>query len=196
LPFIRKNSIISIDPRHFARMKFFTDIRLLLIAIWIGASVFFIAVAASAFAVLPQREMAGAVVNRTLTVLNFGGIAISVILILTTMVRGNLIKPLWIWAERVLLLVVAAACAAGQFVIGYMMQSVRGQMGGRPIDEIAVDDPLRIQFNQLHESSVWMLYIAMAAAMLAFFVVANRKKAVEKAKDPLDPYNFEKEFKI
>jgi hypothetical protein len=177
-------------------MKFFTDTRLLLIAIWIGASVFFIAVAASAFAVLPQREMAGAVVNRTLTVLNFGGIAISVILILTTMVRGNLIKPLWLWTERILLLVVAAACAAGQFVIGYMMQSVRGQMGGRPIDEIAVDDPLRIQFNQLHESSVWMLYIAMAAAVLAFFVIANRKKSVEKAKDPLDPYNFEKEFKI
>ena len=47
-------------------MKFLTDIRLLLSSIWLGAALFFIAVAQSAFAVLAERELAGAVVNRTL----------------------------------------------------------------------------------------------------------------------------------
>ena len=66
---------------------------------------------------------------------------------------------------------------------------------GKPIDELAVDDPLRIQFNLLHEYSVWTLLIGMAAALIAFFVIANRKVGAAK-KDPTAPYNFEKEFKI
>jgi hypothetical protein len=67
-------------------MKFVSDIRLLLLSIWLGSAVFFIGVAQSAFAVLPQRELAGAVVNRTLSILNYGGIVIAVILILTSLV--------------------------------------------------------------------------------------------------------------
>ena len=49
-------------------MKFFSDIRLLFLAIWLGAAVFFIGVAQSSFAVLPTRELAGSVVNRTLAI--------------------------------------------------------------------------------------------------------------------------------
>ena len=62
-------------------MKFFSDLRLLLLCLWLGAAVFFIAVAESAFAVLPQHELAGAVVNRTLAILNYSGLIISVVLL-------------------------------------------------------------------------------------------------------------------
>ncbi len=65
-------------------MKFFSDIRLLLLGIWLGAACFFIGVAQSAFAVLPQHEMAGAVVNRTLSILNYSGLAIAVLLIVSS----------------------------------------------------------------------------------------------------------------
>ena len=41
-------------------MKFLSDVRLLLLGLWLGAAVYFIAVAQSAFAVLPSRELAGA----------------------------------------------------------------------------------------------------------------------------------------
>lgn len=177
-------------------MKFISDIRLLLLALWLGAAVFFIAVAQSAFAVLPQRELAGAVVGSTLSVLNYGGLAISVFLILTSFIVRRDANRFWLWAERFLLLLIAAACAVGKFVIGLMLVSVRGQMGGRPIDEIAVDDPLRIQFNNLHEYSVWVLMVAMAAALIAFFIIANRKFGTAAKPSPNDPYNFEKEFKI
>ena len=51
-------------------MKFLVNVRLLLVALWLGAAVFFIAVAQSSFAVLPSRELAGSVVSRTLMVLN------------------------------------------------------------------------------------------------------------------------------
>jgi hypothetical protein len=174
-------------------MKFVSDIRLLLLSIWLGSAVFFIGVAQSAFAVLPQRELAGAVVNRTLSILNFGGMAIAVILILSSFVAARNVNRVSVWAERFLLLIIAAACSVGQFVIGFWLAMIRGQMG-RPVDEVAADDPLRIQFNNLHTWSEWVLMAAMIAALIAFFVMANRKTAAPVKAN--DPYDFSKEFKI
>lgn len=173
-------------------MKFFSDIRLLILAIWLGAAVFFIGVAETAFAVLPERELAGAVVNRNLMILNIGGIGIAVIMLLTSLVGTARISTFWLWVERFLLLLLAAACAVGQFVIGFWLASLRGQMG-RPIDEVAVDDPLRIQFNTLHQYSIWVLMAAMGAGLIAFFIISNRKFAGKTVAD--DPYDFSKEFK-
>ena len=72
-------------------MKIFSDIRLLILAIWLGAAIFFIFVAQGAFAVLPQRELAGAVVNRSLAMLNYGGIGVAVLLLLTSLLGLSLI---------------------------------------------------------------------------------------------------------
>lgn len=176
-------------------MKFFSDIRLLLLSVWLGAALFFIAVVQSAFAVLPQRELAGAVVSRTLVLLNFSGVAIAVILILTSLVASRAVNRFWLWTERFLLLLIAASCAVGQFVIGFWMSMKRAEIG-RPIDELALDDPLRLQFNLLHQYSVWVLMAGMAAAAIAFFIIANRKFVSASRTASNDPYNFEKEFKI
>lgn len=175
-------------------MKFFSDVRLLLLAIWLGAAVFFIGVAQTAFAVLPDHELAGAVVNRNLTILNFGGIGIAVILLLTSLLAAARISKFWLWIERFLLLLLAASCAVGQFVIGFWLASVRTQIG-RPIDEVAVDDPLRMQFNMLHEYSVWVLFAGMIAALIAFFIISNRKFGVITTSTKDDVYDFSKEFK-
>src|SRR3954466_6180382 len=102
-------------------MKFLSDIRLLLLAIWLGAAVFFIGVAQSAFAVVPEREIAGAVVGRSLMLLNVGGLAIGIILLVTSMIGSSRISSFWLWVERFLLLIVTAACAIQQFVIGTWM---------------------------------------------------------------------------
>lgn len=174
-------------------MKFLSDIRLLLLAVWLGAAVFFIAVAQSSFAVLPQRELAGAVVNRTLAILNFSGLGIFAVLFLTSFLTKGSANKLLIWIERILLLITAAACAVGQFVFGFWIALKRSEIG-RPIDELAADDPLRLQFNQLHEYSVWTLAVGMIAAFLTYFIIANRKFGVAK-KLPTDPYDFSKEFK-
>ena len=176
-------------------MKFFSDIRLLMLAVWLGAAVFFIGVAQSAFAVLADRELAGAVVGRTLSILNFAGMVIAVLLIITSLFGASKVNQLWLWVERFLLLAVAAACAVGQFVIGFWLNSVRAQMG-RPISEIAADDPLRIQFDSLHQWSEWVLMAAMIAALVAFFIIANRKFNSTKTSGPAEVYDFQKEFKV
>lgn len=175
-------------------MKFVSDIRILLLTVWLGAALFFIAVAQSAFAVLPQRELAGAVVSRTLAILNFSGIAIFALLFLTSFVGAKFANRVVAWIERVLLLTVAGACAVGQFVFGFWMAMKRAEIG-RPIDELAADDPLRIQFNMLHEYSVWTLVVAISAAFVAYFVVANKRPGKPPSSKDM-PYNFEKEFKL
>jgi hypothetical protein len=74
-------------------------------------------------------------------------------------------------------------------------------MGGRPIDEIAVDDPLRIQFNTLHQYSEWTLMAAMVAALIVFFIIANRKFGVvsklskDSGETTSNPFDFDKPFK-
>lgn len=178
-------------------MKFLTDFRLLLLAIWLGAALFFIGVAQSAFAVLPSREMAGSVVNRTLSILNYSGLGVGLILVLTSLITRGAVNRILLWAERVLLVLIVAACAVGQFVIGLWMQFTRAQMGGRPIDELAADDPLRMQFNDLHEYSVWVLMAGMIAALLAFFLIANRRGGTAASSQTMtsDPFDFSKEFK-
>jgi hypothetical protein len=178
-------------------MKFLSDIRLLLLGLWLGAAVFFIAVAQSAFAVVPQRELAGAVVGRTLAILNYSGLGISVILLISSVLGSDVRRKVLLWIERFLLLVVAIACAVGQIVIGLMMMSVRAGMAGRPIDEIAVDDPLRIQLHMLHEYSVWVLDVGMNAALIVFFIVANRRFDMSgpTSATTSDPFDFDKPFK-
>ena len=174
-------------------MKFFSDIRLLILAIWLGAAVFFIGVAQIAFMVLPERELAGAVVGRNLAILNYAGIVVSVVLLLTSIVGAAKISKLWLWVERFLLLLVGAACAVGQFVLGFWIDSIRSQMG-RPLDQVSAEDPLRLQFNTVHEYSVWVLITAMVSALIVFFIISNRKFAAAMPEKP-DVYDFSKEFK-
>lgn len=180
-------------------MKLLSDIRLLLLGLWLGAAVFFIVVAQSSFAVLPSRELAGSVVSRTLMILNFSGLGIAVLLILTSFIVRKEANRFWLWAERFLLLIIAAAGAVGQFVIGLWLQFTRAQMGGKPIDEFAADDPLRLQFNNLHDYSQWALMAGMGAALLAFFIIANRSgrsaAASRSSATTTDPFDFSKEFK-
>jgi hypothetical protein len=174
-------------------MKFLSDIRLLLLGLWLGAAVFFIGVAQNAFAVIEQRELAGAVVGRNLALLNISGLIIAVVLILLSLVGAGRSRRFLVWTERFLLVLVGAACAVGQFVIGIWIGLVKQQIG-RPIDELAVDDPLRIQFNTLHLYSQWALMAGMIAALIAFFIIANRRFNDTKPATS-DVYDFSKEFK-
>jgi hypothetical protein len=168
-------------------MNLIKDFRALLIALWLGAACFFsFAVAPSAFGVLPSRELAGSMVSRTLLIVNLSGLVIGLILLASSFVKQTGTKPFLIWTERLLLAVLIAACAVGQFVIGSWLFYVRSQFGGRPIDEVPLDDPLRMQFNNLHEYSVWILVTGMIAALLAFFVIARKadKAAVSSTDMP------------
>jgi len=175
-------------------MKFLSDIRLLLLAIWLGGAVFFIGMAQTAFAVIADRQLAGAMIGRNLALLDFSGIGISVLLLVSSVIGTAGVSKIWLWIERLLLLLIAAACAFSQFVIGYWMSSLRAEMT-RPIEELAADDPLRLRFETIHEYSAWLLIGSMVAALLVFFIIANRKSRLG-TRPANDIYDFSKEFKV
>ena len=156
-------------------MNFLSDFRALLVALWLGAACFFsFAVAPSAFAVLPSREIAGSMVSQTLMIVNLSGLVVGLILLASSFIKRLDVKPFWIWTERFLLLILTLACAVGQFVIALWLSFLRAQIG-KPIDEIAADDPLKIQFNNLHQYSVWVLLTGMIAALILFFLIARKR---------------------
>jgi hypothetical protein len=185
-------------------MKFLSNTRLLLIGLWLGAAIFFsFSVAPSAFGVLRERQVAtflehaGAIVSQNLMIVNLSGLVIGLIMLLTSFVGAGSTNRFLLWTERILLLLLTAACAIGQFVIALWLRFVKAEIG-RPIDEIAADDPLRIKFNNLHEYSVWVLVVAMVAALLAFFIISGKstKTVAPASKTGSDDFDFDKEFKI
>jgi len=159
-----------------ARAAFVADARLLLIALWLGAAVFFsFAVAPSAFAVIPARELAGAVVARTLAVVNTGGAATGLLLLFSLPLDRGAASRRARAGEGVSLLLLTALCAAGQWVISARMATLRAQMR-RPIEELAANDPVRVAFNSLHVYSVWALVAAMLAGAAALLLIARRAR--------------------
>lgn len=157
-------------------MKLLADFRTLLVALWLGAALFFsFAVAPSVFSVLSSRELAGSVVNRTLAIVNYSGIILGLILLASSYFSRQNVNRVKLWLEQGLLLIMTAACAFGQFVIGARLAALRNEIG-RPIDEVAIDDPLRVAFNDLHGYSVTILLVALISSLIVFFLLANRAR--------------------
>jgi hypothetical protein len=181
-------------------MKFISNIRILFLLLWLGAAVFFsVAAAPGAFIVLRDagipsfQQVAGSLVQHSLTIVNYSGLAIGLLLLLTSFANPKGSNQFVVWIERALLAIIAGACGAGQIMIQLWMDILRTKIG-RPIDELAIDDPLRIQFNNLHEYSVWILITAMVAALLAYLLISAKNfTAPAKSANPTD---FTKDFKI
>ncbi len=125
----------------------------LLLVLWLGAVMFFPAVAAIAFTVLPDKHSAGLVVRTSLLTLNKEGL-----------VAGTLLL--------VFLLLAAARKAYGRTLIGpvlctiamllltaFLQRGIIPRMDadqvavGGDVDTATVTDPHRIEFNRLHAAS-------------------------------------------
>jgi hypothetical protein len=139
---------------------------IVLLAAWLGAAALAAAVVApAAFAVLPTRALAGALVGRVLPPLFVAGVVAGVAV---AALQWSLPAPHR--GLRVALpLVVALACAAAQFGVGPRIARVRAEIGPS-VDALAPTDPRRREFGRLHGVSVAMLGaggLAAAAALAA-----------------------------
>ncbi len=149
------------------------NLRLFLLASWLGAAFFFSAVVApSAFSVVRgfqvsnSSEIAGEIVNRTLSIVNTSGVIVSLILLFTVLTVRKLYGRRWFSVELVSMAVMAVAAGVGQWVIAARLHALRAGLA-LPIDQIPFDDARRIAFNSLHRYSVAALSIAMIAALLS-----------------------------
>ena len=153
--------------------------RLILLACWFGAALFFGAVVApAAFGVLRSfglpnaNEIAGSIVTRSLSVINIAGFLISVLLLITLLIKRHTSSRLTFILECICLAIIALTTAIGHWVIAARMRALRAAMI-LPIDQIAADDARRIAFNNLHGYSVNALGIAMIAALVAMVLMAR-----------------------
>jgi hypothetical protein len=158
------------------------DLRLLLLALWLGAAVYFSSVVApSIFSVLRAfhlpnvGEIAGTFVTRTLSVINVSGFIIGLILLLTALAFGKGLGKRSFYLELASLIVVAVSTGAGQWMIAAKMRALRIAMV-LPVDQVPIDDPRRVAFNRLHGYSVTALSIAMIASLIAFLTIAYRAR--------------------
>lgn len=136
-------------------------IQITLLALWLGAAAFFAAAVAPAlFAVLPSRSLAGAVVGRLLPIILYSGMLIGAAAGLVTMLAGDLPRSRSRDAAEVVMI---AACAVAQFIVGPRIERVRASITGA-IENLPVDDARRLAFGRLHGISVAWLGLAMLAA--------------------------------
>ena len=153
--------------------------RLILLAVWFGAALFFGAVVApAAFSVLRSfglpnaSEIAGSIVTRSLSVVNLAGFIIALLLLVTVILRRNYSSRLSFIVECICLAVIALTTGVGHWFIAARMRALRVAMV-LPIDQIAADDPRRVAFNSLHSYSVNALSLAMIAALVAMVLIAR-----------------------
>lgn len=153
-------------------------LRLILLAMWLGAALFFsAAVAPSAFSVLVPlpngRESAGAIVSLCLALINISGFIISLLVLIAGLFRFR--RTVWSVIEAVSLLTIAVATGVGHWIIRARMQALKIGFG-LPIDEIPQGDPRRVSFDTLHGYSVKALALAMIAALVALVMIAYRSR--------------------
>jgi hypothetical protein len=138
-----------------------------LLAAWLGASLLVAAVVApAAFAVLPTRTLAGALVGRVLPVLFWSGMTLGVVIALL----GNQLAAGRFGVGAATLF--AGACAVAQLGIAPRIEALRVSIGG-PVDALDVTDPRRMAFGRLHGLSVLFMGIGMLAAIAALVILAR-----------------------
>jgi hypothetical protein len=153
--------------------------RLILLACWFGAALFFSAVVApAAFGVLRSfglpnaNEIAGSIVTRSLSVINIAGFVVALLLLLTLLLRRSFSGRVSFIVEFVCLVIIGLATAVGHWVVAARMRALRAAMVV-PIDQVAADDPRRLAFGALHGYSVNALGLAMIAALVALVLMAR-----------------------
>jgi hypothetical protein len=155
---------------------------MLLLASWLGAAIFFSAVVAPAvfrvlrtFALTNANEIAGTIVTRTLSVINTSGFILGLLLVISAFAVEQSYRQRSFVLEIVMLMTLSIVTGLGEWVIAARMRELRATMR-LPIDQVALNDPSRLAFAALHGYSVTALGIAIIAALISFFVIANRVK--------------------
>ena len=158
-----------------ASERIIAGLEALLLTVWLGAMIFFsFAVAPTVFAVLPTRELAGQVVNSLIAKVELIGLVCGPLLLLS---------QLFAWPKRpaeakartvrvILLALMTLLVAASRFWVSAKMHGLRAQLTG-PIDDLAVTDPLRVEFNALHGVSVSLMGATLLAGVVVIFITVR-----------------------
>lgn len=158
-------------------MSFVRYLMLLSLVVWVGGLIFFAFVLAPTVfhpGMLPSRQLAGNVVNRSLGILHWMAISCGVIFAVTSMIDSRVVngvaepfalRNLIVYAMLILTLV-------GMFGIASRMLVLRQQIG--IIDDVPHDNPLRVEFDRLHHWSTRIESTVLVLGLGLLFLVSRR----------------------
>ena len=144
---------------------------LLSLVMWVGGIVFFAFVLAPTVfhpGILPSRQLAGAVVSRSLGILHWMGIVCGVVFLVTSVVDSQVVTgvPALFSARNLLVCAMILLTLISMFAIATRMLDLRNQMVF--IDNVPHDDARRIEFNRLH---VWSTRLESTVLLLGLAVI-------------------------
>src|SRR5262245_24856790 len=146
-------------------------IRLAILGLWLGAMAFFsFVVAPSAFAVLKQQQLAGALVSRTLGVLEIMGVIIGALLIVILIFSRERDSKAAFY-ELIALALMTASMLVSHFLVSRRMNELRASLG--EIALRAANDPARLDFDRLHQYSVWLMGFDILGAIALIVYLAR-----------------------
>lgn len=143
-------------------------LELALVSCWIGAALLVTTVVApAAFAALPSRTLAGAVVGRVLPALFHAGIVIGIVVLAAELSGGRAPAAPVVGSATLVL-----SCALAQFLVAPRIARLRESIGG-PLEALAADDARRAAFGRLHAFSVGWLALGAVAAVIVMLSAAR-----------------------
>jgi len=158
-------------------MSFVRFLMLLALVIWIGGLIFFAFVLAPTVfnpSILPTRQLAGNVVNRSLGIFHGMAIVCGIVFAITSMIDSRVVngsaQPFAL--HHVLVYLMILLTLVSMFAISPKMQVLRQQMVS--IDEVPHDDPRRVEFNRLHQWSTRLEGSVLLLGLALLFVTARR----------------------
>jgi hypothetical protein len=143
-------------------------IEFLTVGLWLGADVFLsFVVAPGAFSILGNRDAAGMMVGYSLGRLHIAGIFLGLLFLVARVARTRDFASLTSAAALCVVLMVVLT-ALSQFTVSNRLLNLRQQMGS--VQSTAESDPRRVEFDRLHQRSVWyesgVLLLGFAAVIL------------------------------
>jgi hypothetical protein len=140
---------------------------------WVGSILFFsFVVAPGAFSVLPNTELAGAVVGYSLARLHVIGVVAGIIYLLATAAAEKSVGALTHPAALLVFAMVVFTMISQHGVIA-RMDVLRQQMVS--VSATPLDNPLRVAFDRLHKYSVRLESAVLLSGLVALFLTARQK---------------------
>ena len=152
---------------------------LLALVVWIGGIIFLAFVEAPTVfspGLLPTRHLAGSIVGHSLDLLHWMGIISGIVFLTASMAYCRMTvgraRPLAL--RHVLILLALMVTMISQFAISPKMHALREQAG--IIDNLAMNDPVRAEFDRLHVWSEDFESAVLLLGLIAIFRTAQELK--------------------
>jgi uncharacterized membrane protein len=141
------------------------------LSLWLGSDVFLsFVVAPGAFSILASRDQAGAMVGFALGRMHIAGIVCGLVLLLARLVRTRTFASLAAPAALCVVLMIGLT-AISQYSVSARMAGLRTQMGS--IQATSKDNPLRVEFDRLHQRSVMLESGVLLAGFAAMYLLVR-----------------------